>query len=315
MSKILILSFFISLVASGQSYDTIHSTINNVKTDRHVNIPGTRLYIIPPPGFIVSKNYLGLQKGNNVIIIYDIVGGNFYSNAATFDRKGFEEKGLRVFNYKQIKVNGYPSKYLFMQGDITASAHSLAFGDSTFCTMIMASYISTDDKTGNDIVKALNSIYYDKNRRINPFETAYFALDDKGSRYKFFHYAANLYTYTIGGTDNSKGTGGQFPVVLVTQLPKPENSDARTLAKLMIAKAVEHGLTNPKIKTSSTEKVNGYDAYEAEVYAEMNGKKRLIYQLIVLNGDQAVTIQGVANDNFDSNISEFKKLAHTVKFK
>lgn len=303
------------MAAHGQTYDTVRSVVNNSKTDKHVNVPGTRLYIIPPPGFIVSKNFMGLEKGNNGILIYDIVGGSFYTNAATFDRKGFEEKGARVFDYRQIKVNGYPAKYLFTQGDMTSTAHGLAFGDSTFCTMVMATYISTDDKTGSDIVKALNTIYYDKSKKIDPFETAYFSLDDKNSKFKFFQYSANLYTYTVGGVDKKESADSDFPAVVVTQLPRPENSSPKSLAEMMILKAVEHGITNPKIKNSSTQQVNGYDAYEAEVYADMQGKNRLIYQLVVVKGDKLIDIQGLADNDFTNNLNDFKKLAYTLKFK
>ena len=308
-----VLFCLISTLVSAQFYDTVHSVINNIKTDKHVNIPGTRLYLIPPPGFIVSKSFLGLQKGNNGIVVYDIVGGSYYTNAATFDRNGFEQKGARVFDYRQIKVNGYPAKYLLTQGDMTSTAHALAFGDSTFCTLVMATYINTDEATGRDILRALNSIYYDKNKKIDPFETAYFTLDDRDSKYKFFQYTANLYTYTIGGVD--KGKNNTFPVVIVTQLPKPENSSAKSIAELMIQKSVQYGMGNLKVKNSSTNKVNGYDAYEAEVYGDMQGQNRLIYQLVIVKDDEAIVIEGVADNDFLDNLNDFKKLAHTVKFK
>jgi hypothetical protein len=116
MRKIAYLFLFASLTACGQaSNDKIKSDIKNSKTSKHINITGTRLYIIPPTNFKVATTFIGLQKGDKAIFnIYDLVGGNFYSNAATFSKAEFEKQGVRVFDYRDIKVNGYPAKYIFL---------------------------------------------------------------------------------------------------------------------------------------------------------------------------------------------------------
>src|SRR6185437_8399292 len=104
MRKIIYSFLLISFTACGQTTtNKINSDIQNSKTSKHINIPGTRLYIIPPPGFIVSKTFLGLQKGENSMInIMDLIGGNFNTNTATFNKEEFEKKGAKVFDFKGI---------------------------------------------------------------------------------------------------------------------------------------------------------------------------------------------------------------------
>lgn len=315
MRKLLYLFLLVSLTACGQpSNDKIKSEIKNSKTSKHINIPGTRLYIIPPPNFKVATTFIGLQKGENSMLnIYDLVGGNFNTNAATFSKGEFERQGARVFDYKEIKVNGYPAKFIHMQGDASSKGYAIVFGDTTFSTMIMAAYPVTDENTGKEIVKSLNTIWYDKNKKIDPFETANFSLNDKESKFKFFQYNANLYIYTVGGLDNKDNR--DEPFIIVSQLPKDNTMTSKSIADAMIAKAQQYGLTNPDVRNISTEKINGYDTYQAEVFGQMQGKSSVIYQCVTTKGDKAIVIQGIAKSDLETNVQDFKKIASTIQLK
>jgi hypothetical protein len=309
--------FFVllTLMACKQSpNDKLKPEIKNEKTADHINVPGTRVYMIPPKGFIVSKTFIGLQKGEDAMFsIYDVVGGNFKTNTATFSRSAFEQKGATVFDYQEINVNGFPAKYILMQGEATIKAVNLVFGDSTFSTMIMAVYPADDDATGDEIVKSLNTIWYDKERKIDPFETAYFSLDDHASKFKFFQYNANIYIYAVNGID-PKGDK-DAPVVIVTQIPKDNTTTVQGVAEMMFGKAQQYGFTDTQVKNPSNEKVNNYDAYQAEVYGQMQGKNSLLYYCVVAKGDKTVVVQGIAKVDIKSNLEEFKKLAHSVSVK
>jgi hypothetical protein len=315
MRKIVYLFILISFTACGQTAtNKINTDIRNSKSSKQINIPGTRLYIIPPPGFEASKTFLGFKKGENSMIdVFDLIGGSFYTNAATFSKEEFEKKGAKVFDFKEIKVNGYPAKFISVQGDAKAKSYELVFGDSTFSTMIMAIYPVDDEKTGDDILNSLNSIYYDKKKKIDPLETANFSIDENVSKFKFFQYNSNLYFYTINGRDNSSNQNA--PVVLVYQLPKDNTMTAKSIAEMMISKSKEYGFTNPLLKNISTEKINGYDTYQIEEYGQLKGINTLIYYCVTTHLDKAIAIQGIAKSEIEANLSEFKKLAQTVKIK
>ena len=315
MQKILYLFVLLSLTACGQeSTNKINDDIKNTKTSKHINIAGTRLYIIPPPNFKVASTFLGLQKGETSMFnIYDLVGGNINTNAATFSKAEFERQGAKVFDFKEIKVNGFPAKYIHMQGDATAKAYSIVFGDTTFTTMIMTIYPVADEKTGNEIINSLNSIYYDKNKKIDPFETANFSLDEKVSKFKFFQYSSNLYIYSVGGIENKEDKDA--PIVIVSQFPKDNTMTTKSIAEMMVNKAQQYGLTNPELKNSTTEKINGYETYQTEVYGQMKGKNSLLFYCVVAKGDKAIVIQGISKKDIQANIEEFKKIANGVKIK
>jgi hypothetical protein len=316
MQRIFYLIALFSFTACGQttSSNKINSDIKNTKTTKHINIPGTRLYIIPPPNFKIASTFLGLQKGETSMFnIFDLVGGNINTNAATFSKAEFEKKGIKVFDFKEIKVNGFPAKYIHMQGDAIAKAHSIVFGDTTFTTMVMTIYPVSDEKTGNEIINSLNTIYYDKNKIVDPFETANFSLDMKISKFKFFQYSSNMYIYSIGGVENKENK--DEPIILVTQFPKDNKMTAKSIAEMMVSKTQKYGLTNPELKNTTTEKINGYETYQTEVYGQMKGKNSLLFYCVVAKGDKAIVIQGISKKDAQTDIEEFKNIAKTVKIK
>lgn len=288
--------------------------IKTIKTEKHVNIPGTRLFIIHPPDFKIATAFTGLQKENAATLqVYDLVGGNYYTNAASFSKEAFEKKGATVFDYKEIKVNDFPAKCIFMQNNQNRKAISLVFGDTTFSTMIMALYQTSDDKTEQLIQNMINSIYYDKNFKIDPFATAIFKLDESKSIFKFSKFTSGMYMYSIGG--KAKQSYKDEPFVTVSTMPKEPAMDAKSISDLLTASIEKYGLTEKKVKTSSDKTINGYNAYEVEIDGKMNGSPCAIYQLIVTAQDKALAIQGILNTDFENNLKEIKKLAHTIQFK
>ena len=303
----------VALSACGQT-KTEKKDIENAKTEKHIHIPGTRLYIVPPADFKIATSFLGMQKDDNSgFQIYDLVGGNYYTNAATFRKEAFEQKGAKVFDYKEFKVNGFPAKYIFMQGDQNAKTISLVFGDTTFSTMIMAIYPSTDDKTGEQIQNAIKTIYYDKNLIIDPFATASFTLDETKSIFKFCKSAAGMFIYSIGGVDEK--SFNDEPLITVTTIPKDPTVNEKGIAEMLVSSLEKYGLTEKVLKNISTTNVNGQLAYEVEVYGKMQGKSSLIYLLIVTGQDKAIVIQGIVKSDFDTNLKKIKNLAKTIKLK
>jgi hypothetical protein len=315
MQKLLYLFLLLSLNAFGQTTTAnIHADIRNTKTGKHILIPGTRLYIIPPPDFKITTTFTGLKKGeSSMFMMYDVVGGNIDSNAATFNQAEFEKQGAKVLDFKEIKVDGFSGRFIHLQGDPTTKAYAIVFGDTTFTTMIMTVYPVNDEKTGNDILKALNTVYYDKNKKIDPFATANFSFDENVSRFKFFRYNANLYIYSIDGKDNKDDK--EAPVVFILQIPIDKTMTAKSVTDAMIAKIQQYGFTNPEIKSTSAEKINDYDAYQAEVYGQMNGENSLIYYCVLIKNDNAIVVQGIAKTEIEINRAEFKKMANAVQLK
>ena len=90
-------------------------------------IPGTRIYLNKPNNFKLSTDFIGLVSGQSGIQFIELFGGNYNSNAKNFTRENFEKKGIKVFDFKKIKINGYPAKLAFIQGNKNQKSLQFSF--------------------------------------------------------------------------------------------------------------------------------------------------------------------------------------------
>lgn len=302
----------ISLSACGQTKSEMDD-IENVKTENHVCIPGTRLYMIPPAGFKITTSLLRREKNLSDMQIYDLVRGNYYKDGAIFSKEAFEQKGAKVFDYKEFKVNGFPAKYICMQGGPSAITIGLVFGDSTFSTMIMSTYPANDDKTGEQIQKAISTIFYDNTLKVDPFAATPFTLDESKSIFKFCNSASGMLTYTIGGAVK-QDFYDEEPYMQVLTLQKGTRN-AESISNMMVEGIEQLGLTDKELKNNAATDVNGMDAFEVEVHGNILGDTSVVYQLTLTEQDQAIVIQGTIKSDFDNNLREIKNLAKTIRLK
>jgi hypothetical protein len=277
-----------------------------------VNVPGTKVMIVPPDNFRPSTEFTGLQSDSAVIQVMDLDGGNFYSNAATFSKKKFEDKGMKVLDYKETTVNGYKAKYAYIDAKSVTRNHMLVLGDSTFSIMLIGIVTSKDDRLSASVKKAMFTASYDKSLKVDHMANAFFSVDESRSSFKFAHAAANLFAFSRGGKMDDKG--GE-PVVLAMPLPATPSMTPESLAASMASGFAQKGVVVKETKNKWTGTVNGYDAYEAELYCESGDKKNLIYELAVIHGERAVVFLCMAFDNYETTMKEFKSLVKTVKFK
>lgn len=287
--------------------------ISSTKTANHINIPGTRILLLQPSGFSIATNFMGLKKDNVAsILIYDLIGGNYYTNAATFSKSKFESKGAKVFEYKEFTFNNYPAKFISMQGDPQTKSFALVFGDTTFSSMIMAQYAASDIEIEKQIKDAMFSIVYDKKIKIDPFASAKFSLDDSKSKFKFAKSSSGFFVYSLNGVN--KDNYDNEPFITVSTLPL-EGKNAKEIGDMMVQNFEKYGLTEKQINNISTSTVNDYSSYEFEMAGKIKNEKTYLYYLISTHSDKAIVIQARYSDNSNELILEIKKLSHTIKIK
>lgn len=275
-------------------------------------VAGTRVSLTPPDGFIKGENFTGYQKGEEAMInVMDLNGGNFYSNAASFTKEKFEANGIKVFEFEELTVGGYPAKYVKMQGDPNVISISMVFGDSTFSVMLVGVYPTDDQSLGEEIKESILSASYVKDLKVDPFSATFFSLDDSNTELRFSQANANMFIYTINGeTKNNNGK----PIVVVLPLPNDNSSTPQQTSESMMAGLQSKGLSNIEIINSSGTTINGYKAYELFAKGQMNGASANILIQTIINGENQLIIQGFqSGGTFDPEI--IRKLSKTVKMK
>ncbi len=280
-----------------------------------LNIPGTHLYMTVPKNYKLATNFAGFTINDEAAIsVMDIIGGSYYSNGATFTKENFEANNIKVIGFEMLKIDGYPAKYALIKAADGTTGLGLIFGDSTFSATVSVQMSKNNDLLMAEIKQAISTITYDKKLKLDPFAHAKFTIDDSHSKLKYAKYSAGMYVYSLDGK-NKVVYGDNEPMAMVIPLPTDGGLTVEAMFKENINSMEKYGLTNKDIRHVSTEKVNGYDAYEAEVYCKMKGKDKVMYFLELTHGANAIMFSGSSVNDTGKTLTEMKKLAHTVHFK
>lgn len=288
---------------------------NNPNITDYINIKGTRLSIIPPKGFTESKTIIGLEKGEIAVIqIMDLVGGNFESNTATYTKAEFERKGLTVLEFKELTIDGFKAKFSNIKGKDNRELVQIVFGDATFSVMVNAIYPSNlRDELLPDITNSLLKVKYDKKMIVDPFSASHFLVDPNTSKFKFAKASANMFVFSENGID--KVSYENEPIALITSYPFDKTMTKEAVIESMVNGLLQQRFIKKEIKNTSKKNINGYEAMEIELYLEHNSKDKLAFMTVLIKDNIAISFSGVAESNFEENISEFKKLTNAIKIK
>ncbi len=279
-----------------------------------VNIPGTRVSIVPPTGYKISKNFKGIEKTKDLQIkVYDPYNTNYYKYAQTFTRASLENGGSEVQDYKKLSISGFPAKYAALQNNSGAKTVYLVFGDSTFSVMLIASCPANSDSAQQQLKTALLSVTYSKTLKGDPFAGAFFNINDTNSDYRFAKCKNDFYIFTSKGAAIQDYSGES--IVSVLPFTSEYTVGDETIARAIINSYEQYGITDTKTKKETEVQIGSINAMEAEVNAKIDNKKAVLYRLTLVSGKQAILILGIATSDFEKNMDEFRSLAKTLKFK
>lgn len=288
---------------------------NNQNVADYINIKGTRLSIIPPKDFTESKTIIGLEKGEIAAIqVMDLVGGNFESNTATYSKAEFERKGITVLEFKELTIDGFKAKFANVKGKNDLELIQIVFGDATFSVMVNAIYPSSlRDELLPDITNSLLKVKYDKKKIVDPFAASHFIVVQNTSKFKFVKASANMFIFSENGID--KESYESEPIALITSYPFDKTMTKETVIESMVNGLLQQRFIKKEIKNTSKKNINDYEAMEIELYLEHNSKDKLAFMTVLIKDNIVISFSGMAESNFEENISEFKKLTSSIKIK
>ena len=167
--------------------------ITNQLTNNHINIPPTKISIIPPEGFVNSTKFIGIENEESGINIMEIDGAPFENSTRDLNRETFESQGINVKRIEKVKVNELSGYILELEQEYGST--QLIFGDSTYTVMLIGSYPKLNKKAKEIIENCLKTAYLNKDQKTNPFDVAKFDIDLSKTNLEFYQYGANQYIY------------------------------------------------------------------------------------------------------------------------
>ncbi|UPL50362.1 hypothetical protein [Hymenobacter sublimis] len=272
-------------------------------------VAGTQVWLTPPPGFTPAAGLSGFRRGGAVLQVYDLKGSNYYRQAAGFNPARFEARGGKVLDFREV-AGTYPARLVRVQLGAAQESAQLLFGDSTFAVLLDARYPAADTATATALRRSLLTATYQKDGSAGAtsLANAVFALEEKKSPFALAGAQNGQYIYALGG--QRRADYGTEPVVTITTLPYNPSLTAADISQQALARRA--GLTGYSARKMSSTKVNELVTYETEGFAQLQGQRVLVYQQVSIIGSTAVAMQGVARQDFETALAQFKALTHTI---
>ncbi len=168
MKKILFLFLLFAVLACSESgqKETPGNDVNKQqvkKTDKHIQLPASNFYIIPPDGFTINKYSQSLEKENekgygaNFMPMTIIFGYSIEKHISGVKAES-QSKYPGVWKEESVTVSGAPAKICRYQAVEGVKMCHLFFLDKWKDQSLIANYDETDEASGEAMYKALKTV-------------------------------------------------------------------------------------------------------------------------------------------------------------
>jgi hypothetical protein len=306
MKKILGLIFaFGTLGVFAQSTTFLPTAFTNKKTNKHIHIPGTRFYMIPPDGFHTVTGNTALTKNKGFDYEFQELKTPRHLKGI-YESYGFKttDSALTKFdNYQAVIYEMYLSGYYICM---------LNFWDSSFTASVTLTCPQADSSEYESAKKAFTSIYYDRSIVPDPYEVANFHLDNSMSEFKFSEYSNGVFTYTPGGIILTETPSSTHPAINIFVQERDPNISANTMVERAKSVLSDRGMKIIEATMLPTIKINLYEAAEMEVYGRQNFIKYKTYIAAIQDKENIILIVGFIPVDYDENMIKMKDFSRLI---
>ncbi|MEM6631975.1 MAG: hypothetical protein AAF694_20025 [Bacteroidota bacterium] len=165
-------------------------------SESHIRVPGTGVFLIPPPNFEPSENFKGFQSPadqTSMIMVMEIPGP-YQEVSAGFREEHLGPRGMELKGREEVQLYGYSGMLIEVTQEANGmlfSKHILVYGDSSQTTMINGVFLADSSWTGKNIQKSILSTFIDNTLMEDPRSTLDFSLEESGTGFQFVTVVGN----------------------------------------------------------------------------------------------------------------------------
>lgn len=181
--RITTLLLSISLVGFGQE-------LPKEKSENHIQIKGTNIFMVPPSSFESSNNFKGFQNPNDqtAMIMAMEIPGPYSEVSKGFNSEMMKKQGMELKTKKEIKVaefNGLLIELDQSANGMVFSKQILIYGNEKSSTLINGVYLKDSIQLGGKIKQSVLTTFVDLETESNPREVLNYSLNENEGYLKF----------------------------------------------------------------------------------------------------------------------------------
>lgn len=280
-------------------------------------VPGTRVTLQPPEGFIPAERFTGFQRAEaHASIVVVQLEAPFAEMEGRLTAEAFAAQGMRVRGSEQIAVDSMRGRLVAVTQEARGESFdkwALMFGDGDVTVIITATYPqSAADSLSEPMRRAVLSARLGDTVQADPMAGLDFRISE-GSRLRIATRVGN--TLLLNETGHLPNPGPASPFLAVGASASQANlDDLEAFARRRITQTANFSQVSNV--TGSTITIDGSPAYELfadGVHTESSTPVKL-YQVVVAEGNHYHLIQASAGvDKASEFIPEFQTIARSLR--
>ena len=308
--------FLLILVWQTNSLFAQSAKDNRESKSNYIEIPGTRINLYPPEGYILASKFTGIKNAEiGASIMVAELAKPITKIRYGFTKDGFASQGMDLLETSEQIIdnqNGILYKATKKTGNTSFSKWILVLGDQSTSVMVSGTFPNGfDSETSDNILNCLLSLKYFPERNIAPEEGVAFSIDPKNTPLQLAHSYAGTLVYTLDGkfpTQHPEGVSFNLGSSLgKTSIENPRQFSIERYKSLPYTFD-----TAPELVKAQIDHLEGYELYGYGM-DKSTGLKVLVYQLILFTHSAYYIAQGTAVGNFEKNLSLFIDIASTFR--
>jgi hypothetical protein len=287
--------------------------ITNELTANHIEVPGTRVRLIPPAGFKFSPALSGFEgPGSDAISVMPNKHG-VEAHIAEFKPENLEKKGLTDVRSTRLTINGFIA--IYSEATNLNSIYCLMLiGDEYNSITIMAT-VDKDKKEQLSLVKeSLYSVVYEKGPINKDLAVAGFEIDLTGTDLYFDRTFSGVFVFQNKDKKTEDGKKIRSSVIITQVESNPEWLDDLGYFIDVEMRRVKEQADKVEIIAEGKSKIDNLDAMYITAKVEAAGNSSILHLSITGYDQHLFKIQAVTV-NDDANFKVLEQIVSTFKVK
>jgi hypothetical protein len=290
----------------------------HAQSDEPRAVPGTRVSLVPPAGFVSTDRFPGFTDdswGASIMVI-DLPGPFPQVSASLIDREKLAAKGIILIGHEDIEITGVKGVLVKLK----QSAHgvdylkwTLAFGDESETVMINATYPEELDSVMSEKMKrSILTATWARDRKIPANEGIAFTVAETADM-KRARQVANSLVFSRNGVFPSSSPYDPL-FIAGRSFSKASIDDRKAFAMARVLATVD--IAGIRIETTEPVEINGMQGYEITA----GGKDRdsgepmfLYYTILFEKGGYYILHGSVGADERAAYLKVFQEMARSFR--
>lgn len=283
-------------------------------------IPGTRVSLVPPAGFISAAQFSGFWQESlgSSIIVTEFPGPFSEVSSGFLNTSDLAKRGMALLNKLDVKVNNETGLLLHLRQNASGTEYLkwlLIFGDEKESVMIAATFPKELEGDLSEKMKAsVLTAKWDRERKVAPTEGLNFTFSEKGE-IRLAKRIANSLLYTKSGVFPIKAVDD--PLFIIGQaLSKVDVADKEQFAKSRLSQTATVGnIEIGQVSQVTVDNLSGYEIFAKGSDTE-SGNSMVVYQMVLYEDQSYYIMQGLVSTKLaQTYLPVFKEMARSFRRK